>query len=363
MTQRGSRRVQTGRDAEHCPADQHSLRRSPSNRKHQTGDYGERHDVRDGSRSPRRRRRPAFLQTGDRAWGVAERECRPVVGEGLPALNLYSMESVTLAFLVTLAAGLCTGIGSTIAFFTRHTNRAFLSLALGFSAGAMIYVSFVEILPKARTSLLAAGNSELRSVIVSTIGFFAGMILIAAMDRLLARFSNPHEGIPVELMENAGGPGDIHRRASLGRMGVLIALAVALHNFPEGLGTFLVLLEDPAVGLALAAAIAIHNIPEGVAISVPLYHATGKRSKAFLYSFASGLAEPLGALTGYLVLRPFIDETTFGILFAGVAGIMVFISVDQLLPAAREYGRPNLEIYGLMAGMAVMATSLVLFTL
>lgn len=276
---------------------------------------------------------------------------------------MHSMDAAVLAFLVTLAAGLCTGIGSAIAFFTHHTNRAFLSLALGFSAGAMIYVSFVEILPKARTSLLEAGDSELRALTVSTVGFFAGMILIAAIDRLVARFSNPHEGISVELMETAGGPGDLRRSASLGRMGVLIALAVALHNFPEGLGTFLVLLEDPGVGLALAVAIAIHNIPEGVAISVPLYHATGKRSKAFLYSFASGLAEPLGALTGYLILRPFIDETTFGLLFAGVAGIMVFISVDQLLPAAREYGRPNLEIYGLIAGMAVMATSLALFSL
>jgi len=270
---------------------------------------------------------------------------------------------VTLAFLVTLAAGMCTGIGSALAFFTRHTNRAFLSLALGFSAGAMIFVSFVEILPKARAALLAAGDSELRAIIVSTVGFFAGMILIAAIDRLVARFSNPHEGISVELMEATSGQGDVHRRASLGRMGVLIALAVALHNFPEGLGTFLVLLEDPAVGLALAVAIAIHNIPEGIAISVPLYHATGKRSKAFLYSFASGLAEPLGALTGYLVLRPFLDETAFGMLFAAVAGIMVFISLDQLLPAAREYGRPRPAIYGLMAGMVVMATSLVLFTL
>ena len=271
------------------------------------------------------------------------------------------MGSWVPAFLVTLAAGLFTGIGSAIAFFTRHTNRAFLSLALGFSAGAMIYVSFVEILPKARASLLAGGASELRAVTISTVGLFAGMFLIAAIDRFVARFSRSHEGISVGPTGTTSRVGDVHRRARLGRMGALVALAVALHNFPEGLGTFLVLLEDPAVGLALAAAIAIHNIPEGIAISVPIYHATGKRSKAFLYSFASGLAEPLGALTGYLVLRPFIDETTFGILFAGVAGIMIFISLDQLLPVAGEYGRPRLAIYGLMAGMIVMAMSLVLF--
>jgi len=224
-------------------------------------------------------------------------------------------------------------------------------------------VSFAEILPKARGSLLSAGDSELRALALSTIGFFAGMFLIAAIDRLVARFSNPHQGISVELMDTADGHTEILRRAGLRRTGVLVALAVALHNFPEGLGTFLVLLEEPAVGLALAVAIAIHNIPEGIAISVPIYHATGKRSRAFLYSFASGLAEPLGAVTGYLVLRPFIDGTTFGMIFAAVAGIMVFISLDQLLPAAREYGRPQLAIYGLMAGMVVMATSLVLFTL
>lgn len=271
------------------------------------------------------------------------------------------MEPVLVAFLVTLAAGLCTGIGSAFAFFTRHTNRALLSLALGFSAGVMIYVSFVEILPKARQSLLLAGESELRALSTATIGFFAGMLLIAAIDRVVARFSDPHEGISVELMDVAGGPTEITRRASLRRVGVLVAVAVALHNFPEGLGTFLVLLKDPAVGLALAGAIAIHNIPEGIAISVPIYHATGKRSKAFLYSFSSGLAEPLGAVVGYLILRPFIDETTFAIIFAGVAGVMIFISLDQLLPAAREYGRPHLAIYGLMAGMMVMAGSLVLF--
>lgn len=271
------------------------------------------------------------------------------------------MNTVVFAFLVTLAAGLCTGIGSAIAFFTHHTNRAFLSLALGFSAGVMIYVSFLEIFPKARDALTAAGASGLRAVTITTIGFFGGMLLIALIDRLVARFSDFHEGISVELMDSPASPAEIRRQASLKRMGVLVALAVGLHNFPEGLGTFLALLEDPRVGIAIAVAIAIHNIPEGIAISVPIYHATARRSTAFFYSFGSGLAEPFGALIGYLILRPFINDTTFGIVFAGVAGVMVFISLDQLLPAAREYGRPHLVIYGLIAGMMVMATSLVLF--
>lgn len=137
-----------------------------------------------------------------------------------------------------------------------------------------------------------------------------------------------------------------------------MALAIAIHNFPEGLATFIAALENPAIGIAIAIAIAIHNIPEGISVSVPIYYATGKRSKAFVYSFLSGLAEPLGALIGYTILRPFMSQSLFGITFAGVAGIMVFISVDELLPAAREYGEHHLSIYGLVVGMMVMATSL-----
>ncbi len=273
------------------------------------------------------------------------------------------MDPVLFAFLVTLAAGLCTGIGSAIAFFTGHTNRAFLSVALGFSAGVMIYVSFVEILPKATDALFEQNGSQLRSIVIATIGFFAGMLMIAIIDKLIPRFANPHEGLSVELMENPAEREEIERRINLRRTGVFVALAVGIHNFPEGLATFLVLLEQPAVGIAIAVAIAIHNIPEGIAISVPIYHSTGKRAKAFAYSFASGLAEPAGALIGYLILRPFIDGTTFGLIFAGVAGVMVFISLDELLPAAREYGRPHVVIYGVIAGMIVMAASLVLFQL
>ena len=145
------------------------------------------------------------------------------------------------------------------------------------------------------------------------------------------------------------------------RVGLLTALAIAIHNFPEGLATFVSALQSPSVAIPIVAAIAIHNIPEGIAVSVPIYQATGSRRKAFCYSFLSGLAEPLGALLGWLVLRPFMNDTVLGILFAGVAGIMVFISFDELLPAAREYGEHHLSLYGLIAGMAVMAVSLLLF--
>jgi ZIP family zinc transporter len=269
---------------------------------------------------------------------------------------------VFFAFAVTLAAGLATGIGSALAFFTKQTNRQFLSVALGFSAGVMIYVSFVEILPKASDRLISE-RGETTGLTYAVLGFLGGLILMAVVDRLIPKFSNPHENMSVELMEDPTARSEYLRQRALMRTGTFVALAVALHNFPEGLATFLITLEDPALGVAVAVAIAIHNIPEGIAVSVPIYYATGKKGKAFSYSFFSGLAEPLGALLGYFALRPFLTDTALGVIFAGVAGIMVFISLDELLPAAREYGKPHLAIYGLIAGMAVMAASLLLFTL
>jgi len=271
-------------------------------------------------------------------------------------------DPVLFAFLVTLAAGLCTGIGSALAFFTKQTNRQFLSLALGFSAGVMIYVSFVEILPKASQRLVGE-HGEFAGLSYAAIAFLGGLILMAVVDRVIPKFSNPHENISVELMEDEGARADYLRQRALLRTGTFVAIAVALHNFPEGLATFLITLEEPAVGLAVALAIAIHNVPEGIAISVPVYYATGKKAKAFSYSFLSGIAEPLGAVLGYFALRPFLNDSALGAIFAAVAGIMVFISLDELLPAAREFGKTHMSLYGLIAGMAVMAASLLLFTL
>ena len=145
------------------------------------------------------------------------------------------------------------------------------------------------------------------------------------------------------------------------RMGIFTALAIGIHNFPEGLATFVSALQDPGIAVPIVIAIAMHNIPEGIAVSAPIYHATGSKRKAFIYSFLSGLAEPIGALIGWLILMPFMNETIFGIIFSGVAGIMVFISFDELLPSAREYGEHHLSIYGLIAGMIIMAISLLLF--
>ena len=269
------------------------------------------------------------------------------------------MESHTIAFAfgLTLFAGLSTGIGSALAFFTRHTNTKFLSVALGFSAGVMIYVSFVEMLPTAQRTLITE-LGMIRGNVVSTVSFFVGIILSALIDTVVPSFENPHEIHKIEEMDDTLQSAHFRK---LYRMGIITAFALAIHNFPEGLATFASALKDLKLGIPIAIAIAIHNIPEGIAVSVPVYYATGDRKKAFVYSFLSGLAEPFGAVVGYILLFSFFNDTVFGVLFAFVAGIMVFIALDQLLPTAREYGEHHLSAYGLISGMIVMAISLLIF--
>ena len=265
------------------------------------------------------------------------------------------MREILFAFSLTLIAGLSTGIGSIIAFFAKKTNKRFLAISLGFSAGVMIYVSLVEIFTKAKDSLTNALGDK-PGAWVTVIAFFGGIFLIALIDRLIPEDENPHEMKNV-IADNA----DVVKKERLIRMGLFTALAMAIHNFPEGMATFVSAYTEPTIAIPIVAAIAIHNIPEGIAVSVPIYQATGSKKKAFLYSFLSGLAEPVGALIGFLILLPIMNDAIFGIIFAAVAGIMVFISVDELLPSAREYGEHHLSIYGLIAGMAVMAVSLLLF--
>ena len=264
-------------------------------------------------------------------------------------------ENALIAFGLTLFAGLATGIGSALAFFAKRTNAKFLSVALGFSAGVMIYVSFVEIFIKAKDSLVAALGST-PGTWLTVAAFFGGILLIGIIDKLVPSFENPHE---IRNTEEMGDESD--KNLKLLRMGMFTALAIAIHNFPEGLATFAAALSDPSLGVSIAVAIAIHNIPEGISVSVPIYYATGSKKKAFYYSFLSGLAEPIGALIGYAILLNFFSDFVFGILFAGVAGIMVFISLDELLPSAQKYGEHHLSIYGLIFGMIVMALSLLLF--
>ncbi len=264
------------------------------------------------------------------------------------------MNEVLFAFSLTLLAGLSTGIGSTIAFFSRKQDPRYLSVLLGFSAGVMIYVSMIEIFPTANNALTAElGNKQGAWVTVAS--FFAGIAVIALIDRLVPKEANPHE------LANTTHPMGEDARGRLKRMGTFTAIAIAIHNFPEGFATFISALQDPTIAIPIAVAIALHNVPEGIAVSAPIYYATKSRSKAFWLSFASGLAEPVGALIGYLLWRPLVGETLFGIAFASVAGVMVYISIDELLPSAEEYGEHHLAIGGLIAGMAVMALSLLLF--
>ena len=264
-------------------------------------------------------------------------------------------ENLLFAFGLTFFAGLATGIGSIMAFLSKKFNPKFLAGSLGFSAGVMIYVSFVEILVKAKASLIDVHGNNLGNI-YTVIAFFSGIALIALIDKIVPAYENPHEIKNID--EKNLTPANSKK---LLRMGMFSALAIALHNFPEGLATFMSAIADPKIGLSIAMAIALHNIPEGIAVSVPIYFATKNRKKAFWFSFLSGMAEPVGALFGYFILRSFFNDSTFGLIFAGVAGIMVYISLDELLPTAEEYGEHHIAIGGLIAGMAVMAFSLLLF--
>lgn len=253
------------------------------------------------------------------------------------------------ALALTLFAGLSTGIGSAIAFFAKKTNTKFLSAALGLSAGVMIYVSFVELFPQA-LNFVVEGNAAFPKLSI-VLAFFGGIALIFLIDMIIPSDENPHEAHMVEEMHNK-------KKKQLKRTGILMALAVGIHNFPEGIATFTTAYIDPSIAIPIAVAIAIHNIPEGIAVSVPIYYSTGSRRKAFWYSLASGMAEPIGGLLGYFLLMPFLTPYVLGLVMAAVAGIMVFISVDELIPAAERYGEHHYSIAGFVCGMAVMALTL-----
>lgn len=264
---------------------------------------------------------------------------------------------VLLAFGLTLFAGLSTGIGGLFTLFWKKTNTKLLSIVLGFSAGVMIYVSFVEILTNSRQYLAKSLGDNIGQW-VSAAAFFGGIFLIAVIDKLVPSYENPHESHMVEEMNYCE---NTKMDKKLMRTGLLTALAITIHNFPEGMASFTSAIMDPSLGIAIAIAIAIHNIPEGIAVSIPVYCASGSKMKAFRLSLISGFAEPFGALIGYLVLMPFLNDTVFGVLFGIIAGIMVYISFDELLPSAEEYGEHHLSVFGLIAGMMVMAVSLLLF--
>lgn len=271
------------------------------------------------------------------------------------------MDPVALAFLVTLGAGLSTGVGAAISIFGRSQSDGFIAVALGFSAGVMIYVSFVEIVPKALDYL--AGTDPAGGALNLSVAFLGGLLLMALLYRFLPDLPMHTAQQRQKVQRAVQTELPIEPTQKLFRAGLLVALAVTIHNFPEGIATFFLTLDDPMVGISVATAIAIHNVPEGIAVAIPMYLAVRRKSWAFGLGVLSGLAEPLGAAIGYLVLAPYITDQLLGTLFAAVAGIMVYIALDSLLPAAREFHKGQLAIYGVIAGMAVMALSIVLFAL
>ncbi|HEF3295277.1 TPA: zinc transporter ZupT [Campylobacter jejuni] len=284
----------------------------------------------------------------------------------------FTFEQIFIAMLLTLFAGFSTAIGSIIAFFSRKDDLRVLSLGLGFSAGVMIYISFMEILPTALKDFKNHYDSHWAELL-GLACFFGGILISLLIDKLIPEDVNPHE--PKEdlselkicpLPQKGQNPPKFHpgeklhqiNTKALKRTGIFTALAIAIHNFPEGFATFISSLDNLTLGIAIAIAVAIHNIPEGLAVSLPIYHATGDKKKAFIYSVLSGFAEPLGAFVGALILLPFIGDLTLAISFAVIAGIMVFISLDELLPAAKTYDKAHDSLYGLILGMAIMALSL-----
>ncbi len=271
-------------------------------------------------------------------------------------------KEILIPILITVAAGLATGIGSVAALFVRQFKHTYLSLMLGFSAGVMLYVAFVDLLGKSIAEIGA---------LPSNICFFAGIIVIALLERLIPHAylgeGDGDEAFPAEADEVRmhhrhgkrgfrGGSDPEERR--LMNAGVMTAAGIAIHNFPEGMAVLFTSMHDLTIGISLAVAIALHNIPEGIAVSMPIYYATRSRKKAFLYSFFSGVTEPVGAVFGYLLLSPFLSESILMGTLSAVAGIMVFISFDELLPVSFARGEEHLAIGGVFVGMAVMALSL-----
>ncbi|MFA4991605.1 MAG: zinc transporter ZupT [Candidatus Omnitrophota bacterium] len=246
---------------------------------------------------------------------------------------------IWLPLLLSFLAGIFTVAGSFLTFFMRDFKRSYLQFALGLSGGVMIYVSFVEMLPQAIKNIgLAKAN----------LAFFGGIILFMLID-----FFIPHEYIEERVKT------DSHDK-KLMAAGIFTAFGIAIHNFPEGIAVFISALANIKLGIVLAIAIALHNIPEGIAVAMPIFYATKSKRKAFWYSFLAGFAEPAGAVIAILILMPFLNAAVLSFSLAFVAGIMVFISFDELLPLSCQNEGYHVSILGVIIGMAIMAVSLIL---
>ena len=277
------------------------------------------------------------------------------------------MNGTISALLLTLIAGAATGIGGALVLFKKRISSNFLAGALGLSAGVMIFISLAELLPEAQAEIMATGSMRHGETFV-LLAFFAGMGIITLIDFLIPEYENPHEASglslgahtpAVDMLSHAGN------EKAMQRLGLMSAFAIAIHNFPEGIATFIGALNDPQMGAGITFAIAIHNIPEGIAVAIPIYYATKSKGKALLYATLSGLSEVIGAALCLAVTAVSGIELTgegaaFPLILAAVAGIMTYISLDELLPTAEKYGKHHIAIAGVIAGMAIMGVSLLI---
>ena len=277
------------------------------------------------------------------------------------------MTGIISALILTLIAGAATGIGGALVLFKKKISSNFLAGALGISAGVMIFISLAELFPEAQAEISATGSIR-HGEALTLLAFFAGMGIIMLIDFLIPEYENPHEASglslgshtpAVDMLSHTGNEKALHR------LGIMSALAIAIHNFPEGIATFIGALNDPEMGAGITFAIAIHNIPEGIAVAIPIYYATKSKAKALLYATLSGFSELLGALLCMAVTGIFGMELTgggpiFPLILAAVAGIMIYISLDELLPTAEKYGKHHIAIAGVIGGMAIMGVSLLI---
>lgn len=264
------------------------------------------------------------------------------------------MNGIISALILTLIAGAATGIGGALVLFKKKISSDFLAGALGLSAGVMIFISMAEMFPEAQAMIAGTGMSHGEMFVL--VAFFVGMGLITLIDFAVPEYENPHEASGLSLDSN---------EKAMHRLGLLSALAIAVHNFPEGIATFIGALNDPEMGAGITFAIAIHNIPEGIAVAIPIYYATKSKGKALLYATLSGMSEVIGALLCLAVTAIFGIELTgggpaFPLVMSAVAGIMIYISLDELLPTAEKYGKHHIAIAGVVGGMAIMGISLLI---
>lgn len=274
-------------------------------------------------------------------------------------------QNVLISFLLTLFVGLTMGLGSLFSFLIKDNNKKFLSLALSFSAGIMIYLSFMEILPQGM-HLLGDSVSGTRANIIVLVSFFGGMIFIAFLEKIVHSMGGHHHPHIGEDKDHSHShhhsSADEHLdKKHLEKLAIMTAISIGIHNLPEGLAIFTAGLKDITIAIPLAIAVILHNIPLSIAISVPIYYSTKSRKKTFVFSTLVGLCQPLGAIIGYALFSNFFSDMLFGILFAIIAGIMVFISLDELLPASQQYEDHHYSVYGTILGMLVMAVSLMFF--